>query len=85
MALPYPKLSEPIIRTPFTDMGAAMITQQRSICKSFELKFMQCMEAYGKSIGDVKCKDYFDDLQECTLLSKQVICYHLLLKLKFGF
>ena len=66
-------LQEPIIRTRFTDMTAALFTQQNNLaCKDFELKFVYCMEAYGKPLGNTKCKDFEDDLRECVFKGKQV-------------
>lgn len=68
-----PKLSEPIIRTPFTDMGASMFTEQNTpFCKNFEIKYMKCIEAYGKPLGDTKCKDFLEDFSECVTKTKQV-------------
>lgn len=66
-------IMEPIIRTRFTDKTAPLFTAQRiNVCDDFELKFVTCMEAYGKSVGSTKCKDLKDDLTECIFKTKQV-------------
>lgn len=66
-------LIEPILRTRFTDMTAPLFTHQKNEeCRDFELKYVYCMEAYGKPYGDAKCKDYKDDLTECVFKFKQV-------------
>ncbi len=68
-------LQEPILRTRFTDMTAAMFTHQKNeVCKDFELRFVYCMEAYGRPLGDTKCQELKDDLNECVFKNKQV-CY----------
>jgi hypothetical protein len=33
---------------------------------------VECVEAYGVSQAEAKCKDYFDDLAECMLSTKAV-------------
>lgn len=72
MSFQTPILTEPIIRTPFTDMGAAMITQQHTVCKDFEMKYIKCLEAYGKSLGETKCQAFLEDFTECSTRAKQV-------------
>lgn len=66
---------EPVLRTPVSDMAAAMFTQQMgrpNKCGDFELRYKLCVEAYGKGLGKSKCQDYFDDLDECINMRKQV-------------
>jgi len=65
---------EPVLRTPVSDMAAAMFTQQMgrpNKCGDFELRYKLCVEAYGKGLGKSKCQDYFDDLDECINMRKQ--------------
>lgn len=65
-------LVEPILRTRFTDMSVALFSAQNHSCKDFELRYVYCMEAYGKSLGESKCKDLKEDLNECFFKIKQV-------------
>lgn len=66
-------LHEPLVRTPFTDMAAAMFTRQTySDCDQFEMKFASCLEAYGRPAGDVKCAALKEDFGECVFRFKQV-------------
>ncbi|KAI9551484.1 hypothetical protein GHT06_021817 [Daphnia sinensis] len=65
-------LTEPILRTRFTDMSAALFSAQKTECKDFELRYVYCLEAYGKSLGESKCKDLKDDIQECFFKFKQL-------------
>jgi hypothetical protein len=63
---------EPMIRTPVSDIGGALFNEQMGRCADFELRFKHCLEAYGKQQGQVKCKDYLDDFNECIHGTKQV-------------
>lgn len=65
-------LTEPILRTRFTDISAALFTSQNSECKDFELRYVYCLEAYGKSLGESKCKDLKEDMRECIFKIKQL-------------
>jgi len=65
-------LVEPILRTRFTDMTAPMFSFQNHHCKDFEMRYVSCMEAYGKSLGQQKCVDFKLDLNECVYNDKQV-------------
>ena len=67
-------LFEPVIRTRFTDMAATIFTSQGTKCQDFEMRYAECMEAYGKAIGTKKCQDFKDDLNECLFAAKQVKC-----------
>ncbi|KAA0197276.1 hypothetical protein HAZT_HAZT002529 [Hyalella azteca] len=61
----------PFIRTPLTDLGAHMFTHQSgTTCCDFEMRMVECVEAYGIGQAEAKCKDYFDDLAECMLSTK---------------
>ena len=66
-------LQEPLIRTPFTDVSATLLTSNRSKhCNEIELKLLYCMEAYGNPLGVEKCKALRQDLDECIFKLKQV-------------
>ena len=66
-------LVEPILRTRFTDMSAPLFSYQYDHpCKDCEIRFVTCMEAYGKSLGPKKCMDLKLDLNECVYNDKQV-------------
>lgn len=41
-------------------------------CKKFELKYVTCLNAYGIEKGFEKCRDFYDDIFECTYHAKQV-------------
>ena len=72
--MPGFELFETVFRTRFTDLGATMFTHQKmGKCGDFELKMMNCMEAYGKPLGDTKCKDLVDDFSECITNAKKVL------------
>ena len=63
----------PAFRTPMTDLvGSIMTHQTGSRCADFEMRAMECLEAYGVQRGRVRCVDYLDDLRECTFKFKQV-------------
>lgn len=67
------ELNEPLLRTRFTDMAAALFTSQKNPqCQDFEMRYVTCMEAYGRTMGDQKCKDLRDDFKECIFKIKQV-------------
>lgn len=62
----------PPFRTPITDIGGCLINfQQQKRCADFELKFFECMEAYGIPRGHRHCSDLFEDYHECASRSKQ--------------
>lgn len=63
----------PAFRTPMTDLVGGLLTHQTgSRCADFEMRAMECLEAYGVQKGRVRCVDYLDDLRECTYQAKQV-------------
>lgn len=63
----------PAFRTPMTDLvGSVMTHQTGSRCADFEMRAMECLEAYGVQRGRVRCVDYLDDLRECTFKIKQL-------------
>ena len=65
----------PYFRSPFTDLTGSLINHQTyGRCEDFEMRMMNCLEAYGAERGRKKCKDLIDDFHECSSLKKQV-CY----------
>lgn len=63
----------PAFRTPMTDLVGNLITHQTATrCADFEMRAMECLEAYGVQKGRVRCVDYLDDLRECAFQTKQV-------------
>jgi len=63
----------PVFRTPITDLTSNMMTNQSSKkCADFEMRAMECLEAYGVTKGRDKCVDYLDDLRECMYMNKQL-------------
>lgn len=62
----------PFFRSPFTDLGGAMVNAQHyDKCGPMELKMMECLEAYGLDRGKTKCADIIDDFYECYTMRKQ--------------
>lgn len=74
VAVPYMLMKvAPFIRTPLTDIVAHSMTYQSSdACPDFEMRTVECIEAYGLVKGKQKCKDYMADLEECLHKHKQV-------------
>ncbi|KAG0729004.1 hypothetical protein GWK47_031259 [Chionoecetes opilio] len=63
----------PAFRTPMTDLVGGLITHQSGArCADFEMRAMECLEAYGVQRGRVRCVDYLDDLRECAFQHKQI-------------
>jgi len=63
----------PAFRTPITDLTGNLITSQSNKrCADFEMRAMECLEAYGVQKGRAKCVDYMDDLRECMFRTKQL-------------
>ncbi|XP_018335700.1 NADH dehydrogenase [ubiquinone] iron-sulfur protein 5 [Agrilus planipennis] len=57
----------PFLRSPFTDLTPYMFTHQwYGRCANFEMKVINCLEAYGLDKGRIKCKDLISDFQECV-------------------
>uniref|UniRef100_A0A1B6DI93 Complex I-15 kDa n=1 Tax=Clastoptera arizonana TaxID=38151 RepID=A0A1B6DI93_9HEMI len=63
----------PLLQTPFTDfLGSISHHQRYGRCADFEMKMMNCLEAYGAQRGEEdKCKDIIEDFMECHTLKKQ--------------
>ena len=63
----------PLFRSPFTNLGGHLFTQQSSKrCNDFEMRAVECLEAYGRQRSQVACRDYFDDYKECVFADKRV-------------
>jgi len=63
----------PTFRTPLTDLTGGIMTHQSfTKCADFEMRAMECLEAYGVQHGRSKCQDYMDDLRECMFQTKQL-------------
>ncbi|KAF2354004.1 NADH:ubiquinone oxidoreductase iron-sulfur subunit 5 [Trinorchestia longiramus] len=57
----------PYFRTPLTDLGSHMISHQSGgMCRDFEMRAVECVEAYGTHKAETLCRDYMDDLFECV-------------------
>jgi len=64
---------QPLMRNFVTDAFALSNTQQGSNkCPDFELRLVECYEAYGRTKGNTLCRDFYDDLYECTFKEKQM-------------
>ncbi|XP_074594769.1 NADH dehydrogenase (ubiquinone) 15 kDa subunit [Brevipalpus obovatus] len=42
-------------------------------CANIQLNWAECMEAYGRERGDLACKLFYEDLQECIHGTKQIL------------
>lgn len=63
----------PFTRTPFTDLFSHFVTFQRHPeCGPYEMRVVDCMEAYGVPRGREKCRLLLDDFRECVVGSKQM-------------
>merc|ERR1719334_1660085 len=64
----------PLFRGNFwTEGWGRMGTKQHeplAACPDFEMRLLECMEAYGKDLGRWKCKDYNEDFSECVYKKK---------------
>lgn len=64
----------PFFRSPLTDVTGCVINHQTyGKCAEFEMKMMDCLEAYGMGRGETKCKDLVADFQECVGNKKQML------------
>lgn len=62
----------PFIRSPFTDITGGLISHQMlGRCQKEEMRYMDCLEAYGLERGKKKCDIYYDDYRECHTYTKQ--------------
>ncbi|XP_068208884.1 NADH dehydrogenase [ubiquinone] iron-sulfur protein 5 [Palaemon carinicauda] len=63
----------PFCRSPLTDLSGGIMTHQYgNKCNAFEMRAVECLEAYGAAKGQEKCQDYLDDVKECMFQFKQV-------------
>lgn len=70
----WPNILSPVFRSPVTDLFGSVINhQQYGRCARYEMKMMECMEAYGLDKGKVKCVDMIDDFNECHYMTKQYL------------
>jgi len=59
-------------RTPFTDMTGPIGHQCHGPCMAYNLRWLDCLEAYGQIQGKEKCKLIFQDFAECVGQWKQL-------------
>lgn len=76
---------DPAFKTPLTDVlgffGNHQYLGNNNRCRDFEMAMMNCMEAYGRDQGTIKCDDLIADFRECHAMVKQVSWYiHLVTK-----
>ncbi|KAK4885169.1 hypothetical protein RN001_001440 [Aquatica leii] len=64
--------TSPVFRSPFTDLTGCLISHQwHGPCRDFEMKVMDCLEAYGLHNGRIKCDTLIKDFRECAGRRKQ--------------
>ncbi|XP_065166782.1 NADH dehydrogenase [ubiquinone] iron-sulfur protein 5-like [Atheta coriaria] len=62
----------PWFRSPFSDLTAQLVSHQwYGRCADFELKVMECFEAYGLDKGMRECDTLIQDFKECQSRTKQ--------------
>ncbi|KAJ8964679.1 hypothetical protein NQ314_004711 [Rhamnusium bicolor] len=62
----------PWLKSPFTDLTGAVVSHQwYGECADFELRALDCLEAYGLDRGLKKCDLLIQDFQECSRKTKQ--------------
>ncbi|XP_045502228.1 NADH dehydrogenase [ubiquinone] iron-sulfur protein 5-like [Colias croceus] len=62
----------PFLRSPFTDLTGGMFSHQLlGTCQKEEMRYMDCLEAYGLDRGRNKCAYLFADFHECQTKTKQ--------------
>jgi len=67
----------PFLRLPLTDLTGCLINHQTyDKCGKFEMKMMECFEAYGLERGKRECADLISDFQECVGMQKQLMRFH---------
>jgi NADH dehydrogenase (ubiquinone) Fe-S protein 5 len=67
----------PFFRNPITDFTGPLLSAQTGLrCAEFEMKMMNCYEAYGYPKGMKMCEAYYDDFKECCTREKQVLRMH---------
>lgn len=66
----------PAFKSPFTDLTGAILSHQwGGRCNEFELRALDCLEAYGLDLGVKKCEALITDFQECSLRVKETARY----------
>lgn len=71
----------PFLRLPLTDLTGCLINHQTyDKCGKFEMKMMECLEAYGMERGKKQCADLIADFQECVGMQKQLLRFHVSLQ-----
>ncbi|GLG96986.1 Protein of unknown function [Gryllus bimaculatus] len=64
----------PFFRNPITDLTGSLVSRQHfEKCGEFEMRMLQCLEAYGMDRGKQKCADLIEDFSECQTKWKQVL------------
>lgn len=67
----------PFLRLPLTDLTGCLINHQTyDKCGKFEMKMMDCLEAYGLERGKTQCAELIGDFQECVGMRKQLMRFH---------
>ncbi|CAF4914760.1 unnamed protein product [Pieris macdunnoughi] len=62
----------PFLRSPFTDITGGLVSHQMlGKCQKEEMRYMDCLEAYGLERGRKKCAYLIEDFQECQTNTKQ--------------
>ncbi|XP_049877139.1 NADH dehydrogenase [ubiquinone] iron-sulfur protein 5-like [Pectinophora gossypiella] len=62
----------PYFRSPFTDLTGGLVSHQLlGKCQKEEIRYMDCLEAYGLDRGKVKCQHLFGDFHECQTMTLQ--------------
>lgn len=62
----------PFFRSPFTDLGGALVNAQHyDKCGELEMRMMECLEAHGAVRGKKVCSEVIEDFHECFSLRKQ--------------
>ncbi|XP_050424182.1 NADH dehydrogenase [ubiquinone] iron-sulfur protein 5 [Adelges cooleyi] len=63
----------PFIRNPVTDFTGPLLSAQFGLrCADFEMKMVNCFEAYGHPLAIEKCEVYYEDFKECCTREKQM-------------
>lgn len=64
----YMKWGAPMFKGPMTDIFLNVRNfQDHKECAQYELKYIDCMEAYGYHRGKEKCRLILEDMYECIL------------------
>lgn len=67
------KWAPPLLKGPPTDLFHHVRgLQSMKECSQYELKYMECMEAYGYQRGKEKCRLILEDMYECAFKLKRL-------------